>query len=194
MCVTLGHATNNVAEYRGLLAGLQAARDLGVRRLLVTGDSMLVVNQATPLSRRPWLQCAACSLFLTGGTAGGLQVTGRWQVHHPGLQPLHSQAMELKRGFEEFTISHMPRCARAALVVVRDIQCSPRPHASRILLAMLPIGHLAGHAGRPTRWQTRCQMWPWTGMAGRACATPRHSPMNRGCAACCTFPASDAHG
>ena len=47
VCVTLGHATNNVAEYRGLLAGLQAARDLGVRRLLVTGDSMLVVNQAS---------------------------------------------------------------------------------------------------------------------------------------------------
>ncbi len=38
-------------------------------------------------------------------------MTGRWQVHHPGLQPLHSQAMELKRSFDEFTISHMPRCA-----------------------------------------------------------------------------------
>ena len=69
---------------------------------------------------RPWLQCAACSLLLTGGTAAGLQVTGRWQVHHPGLQPLHSQAMELKRSFEEFSISHMPRCACAAHVLPRD--------------------------------------------------------------------------
>ena len=193
MCVTLGHATNNVAEYRGLLAGLQAARDLGVRRLLVTGDSILVVNQASP-SLAPWLQCAACSLLLTGGTALGLQVTGRWQVHHPGLQPLHNQAMELKQSFEEFTIRHMPRCACAALVVVWDIRCSARPHASRIPLAMLPVEHLAVHAGRPTRWQTHCQMWPWTGTAGRACATRRHSPMNRACAACCIFPASDAHG
>jgi len=47
VCVTLGHATNNVAEYRGLISGLEAARDLGVRRLLVKGDSLLVVNQAS---------------------------------------------------------------------------------------------------------------------------------------------------
>lgn len=72
VCVTLGHATNNVAEYRGLLAGLQAARDLGVRRLIVTGDSMLVVNQARKFPLwRPWLQCAACSSLLTGSMRRG---------------------------------------------------------------------------------------------------------------------------
>lgn len=38
-------ATNNVAEYEGLLAGLQAAHSLGIRRLLVKGDSQLVANQ-----------------------------------------------------------------------------------------------------------------------------------------------------
>jgi len=38
-------ATNNMAEYEGLLAGLRAAVGLGVRRLLVQGDSQLVINQ-----------------------------------------------------------------------------------------------------------------------------------------------------
>ena len=38
-------ATNNVAEYEGLLAGLRAAAGLGIRRLIVKGDSQLVVNQ-----------------------------------------------------------------------------------------------------------------------------------------------------
>src|SRR5438128_1805156 len=38
-------ATNNVVEYEGLLAGLRAAAGLGIRRLLVKGDSQLVINQ-----------------------------------------------------------------------------------------------------------------------------------------------------
>ena len=49
-----------------------------------------------------------------GWHAAWLQVMGTWQVRHPGLQPLHKQAVELKRGFAEFTIRHMPRCVRAA--------------------------------------------------------------------------------
>ena len=38
-------ATNNMAEYESLIAGLRAAVGLGIRRLLVKGDSQLVVNQ-----------------------------------------------------------------------------------------------------------------------------------------------------
>ena len=38
---------NNMAEYEGLLAGLRAATGLGVCRLLVQGDSQLVVNQVS---------------------------------------------------------------------------------------------------------------------------------------------------
>ena len=40
-------ATNNMAEYEGLLAGLRAAASLGIRCLLVKGDSQLVVNQVS---------------------------------------------------------------------------------------------------------------------------------------------------
>jgi len=41
----IGHATNNVAEYRGLVAGLERARELGVTELAVVSDSELLVKQ-----------------------------------------------------------------------------------------------------------------------------------------------------
>ena len=45
VCVNLGRMTNNQAEYYGLLAGLEAAKFVGVKRLKVLGDSQLVVRQ-----------------------------------------------------------------------------------------------------------------------------------------------------
>jgi ribonuclease HI len=42
---TIGVATNNVAEYRGLIAGLEKARELGLREVDVVSDSELVVKQ-----------------------------------------------------------------------------------------------------------------------------------------------------
>ena len=43
----IGHATNNVAEYRALLAGLEKAAELGVDELDVVSDSELLVKQMT---------------------------------------------------------------------------------------------------------------------------------------------------
>ena len=60
----LGVATNNVAEYRGLIAGLQAAAELGATEVEVRMDSKLVVEQ----------------------------MSGRWQIKHPGLRPLAAEA------------------------------------------------------------------------------------------------------
>jgi probable phosphoglycerate mutase len=61
----LGVVTNNVAEYRGLLAGLRAARDLDPRATVhVRMDSKLVVEQ----------------------------MTGRWRIKHPDLKPLAAEA------------------------------------------------------------------------------------------------------
>lgn len=57
----IGVATNNVAEYRGLIAGLRAARDLDpAARVRVRMDSKLVVEQ----------------------------MSGRWQIKHPDMRPL----------------------------------------------------------------------------------------------------------
>ncbi len=61
----IGHATNNVAEYRGVIAGLEAARQIDPdARIEVRLDSKLVVEQ----------------------------LSGRWQVKHPAMKPLYERA------------------------------------------------------------------------------------------------------
>lgn len=65
----LGMVTNNVAEYRALIAGLEAARRLHVDRLRVCMDSELVVRQ----------------------------LTGEYRVKHAGLKPLHAEADAARR-------------------------------------------------------------------------------------------------
>ncbi len=77
----IGVATNNVAEYRGLIAGLQAAADLGAVEVEVRMDSKLVVEQ----------------------------MSGRWQIKHPGLRPLAAQAAALVGRFESVRFSWVPR-------------------------------------------------------------------------------------
>ena len=67
--VTLGHATNNVAEYRGLLLGLERAAALGASAVDVVNDSELVAHQ----------------------------VNGRYKVKHPDMKPLHQQALDGQR-------------------------------------------------------------------------------------------------
>jgi probable phosphoglycerate mutase len=77
----IGWATNNVAEYRGVIAGLERARALGARRVTVRADSLLAVNQQL----------------------------GRWKVRNEGLRPLADQARRLAKGFERVTWQHVPR-------------------------------------------------------------------------------------
>jgi ribonuclease H / adenosylcobalamin/alpha-ribazole phosphatase len=77
----IGVATNNVAEYRGLIAGLQAAADLGATEVDVSMDSKLVIEQ----------------------------MAGRWKIKHPGLRPLAAQAAALVRGFQAVTWTWVPR-------------------------------------------------------------------------------------
>jgi broad specificity phosphatase PhoE/ribonuclease HI len=78
---SVGIATNNVAEYGGLIAGLTAARELGARRVAVRMDSKLVVEQ----------------------------MNGRWQVKHPAMKPLAREAADLRRGFDSVTFTWIPR-------------------------------------------------------------------------------------
>jgi ribonuclease HI len=84
--VRLGTATNNVAEYRGLLLGLERARALGATEVEVVNDSELVAHQ----------------------------LTGRYKVKHPEMQKLHRQAKELLAGFERWSIRPVPRAQNAA--------------------------------------------------------------------------------
>jgi ribonuclease H / adenosylcobalamin/alpha-ribazole phosphatase len=85
-CGFLGVATNNVAEYRGLIAGLMAAAELGARAVTVRMDSKLVVEQ----------------------------MSGRWQVKHAAMRPLAARAAELARGFDKVSYGWIPRLQNSA--------------------------------------------------------------------------------
>jgi probable phosphoglycerate mutase len=77
----IGTATNNVAEYRGLIAGLEAAIALGADEVDVRMDSLLVVNQ----------------------------MSNKWQVKHAAMRPLASEAADLVRRFGRVSFTHIPR-------------------------------------------------------------------------------------
>lgn len=77
----IGRATNNVAEYRGLIAGLDDALNLGATEAAVYLDSKLLVEQ----------------------------MSGRWKVKHPDLIELHAQARNLARRFAKISYSWIPR-------------------------------------------------------------------------------------
>ena len=78
---SIGRATNNVAEYRGLIAGLEEAAKLHATEVAVSMDSKLVVEQ----------------------------MSGRWKVKHPDLAELHAQARALAQRFERVTYTWIPR-------------------------------------------------------------------------------------
>lgn len=82
---TIGVATNNVAEYRGLLAGLERARALGATELEIVNDSELVARQ----------------------------LTGAYKVKHSAMKPLHAEAMVALRGFDRWSIRSVPRAQNA---------------------------------------------------------------------------------
>ena len=84
--VTLGTTTNNVAEYRALLLGLDRARALGADEVEVVNDSELVAHQ----------------------------VNGRYRVKHPDMVPLHRAALEALAGFRAWSLRPVPRARNAA--------------------------------------------------------------------------------
>lgn len=78
---TIGEATNNIAEYRALLAGIEQAGLLGADRIEIRGDSELVVRQ----------------------------VKGEYKVKNPGIKPLHARVHEALGNFDEWKIEHVDR-------------------------------------------------------------------------------------
>jgi ribonuclease HI len=90
----IGEATNNVAEYRAVLLGIERAHQLGASELELVGDSELVVRQ----------------------------VRGEYKVKDAGLKPLHAQVMQALEGFDDWSIRHVRREHNAdADRVVNDV-------------------------------------------------------------------------
>jgi ribonuclease HI len=77
----IGEATNNVAEYTAAIEGLTLARELGARTVTVRSDSQLLVNQ----------------------------LTGRYRVKTPHLQPLHRRVRNLVASFDRVSFEHVGR-------------------------------------------------------------------------------------
>jgi ribonuclease HI len=82
---TIGHATNNVAEYRAVLHGLERARRLGATEVEIINDSELVARQ----------------------------LTGAYKVKHPAMKPLHQETLDLLAGFERWSVRTVPRADNA---------------------------------------------------------------------------------
>jgi ribonuclease H / adenosylcobalamin/alpha-ribazole phosphatase len=123
----IGRATNNVAEYRGLIAGLGAAAEIGAAEVDVFMDSKLVVEQ----------------------------MTGRWRVKHPDLAPLHRQAGDLATSFQRITYAWIPRAQnshadRLANEAMDAAAGGDEVPAARTEVVTNPAGW-TGAEGEPTR-------------------------------------------
>jgi len=77
----LGHTTNNVAEYAGLIDALTVAVAEGAKEVEIISDSELLVKQ----------------------------MLGQYRVKHPNLVPMHAEAKALVRRFARFSIRHTLR-------------------------------------------------------------------------------------
>ena len=77
----IGEATNNVAEYRALLLGIERARALGANEVELVADSELVVRQ----------------------------VRGQYRVKDAGLKPLYAEVVRSLDGFDDWSIRHVRR-------------------------------------------------------------------------------------
>ena len=81
----IGPATNNVAEYRAVLRGVQRAAELGATELEIIGDSELIARQ----------------------------LSGAYKVKHPAMKPLHEQARAALASFDRWQIRTVPRAQNA---------------------------------------------------------------------------------
>jgi ribonuclease HI/probable phosphoglycerate mutase len=77
----LGQCTNNVAEYKALIIGVQSALELGCSRLEIFLDSQLIVRQ----------------------------LQGQYKVKHAALQPLFAEVKGLLSKLQHWTVAHVPR-------------------------------------------------------------------------------------
>jgi ribonuclease HI len=79
--VYIGEATNNVAEYRAVMLGIELAREAGARELEIVNDSELVARQ----------------------------IGGQYKVKHAGLRPLFIETMRQLREFDRWTVRNVRR-------------------------------------------------------------------------------------
>jgi broad specificity phosphatase PhoE/ribonuclease HI len=124
----IGRTTNNVAEYRGLIAGLREAQSVGANQVVVQMDSKLVVEQ----------------------------MSGRWKVKHPDMVALYQEAKELASTFESISYRWIPREKNKHADRLANDAMDGKPLAARVdpepaaEVAVPPVVW-TGAKGKPTR-------------------------------------------
>src|SRR3954470_18337290 len=74
----IGRATNNVAEYKALITAMEEAKKLGAKRIVIRGDSELIIKQ----------------------------MKGEYRVKHPDMKELYDIAQDRARDFDQVKIEH----------------------------------------------------------------------------------------
>lgn len=77
----IGQTTNNIAEYKALIAGLNEALEMGYDEIEFYADSELMIKQ----------------------------INGLYKVKNEGIKPLYKQVCELLKEFQSYTATHIPR-------------------------------------------------------------------------------------
>jgi broad specificity phosphatase PhoE/ribonuclease HI len=119
---SIGTATNNVAEYRGLIAGLTEALAAGASEAAVAMDSKLVVEQ----------------------------MSGRWKVKNPDLAVLFEQAQELAQQFDAISYRWIPRAQNSHADRLANEAMDAAATTESVEVATNPAGW-TGARGAPTR-------------------------------------------
>ncbi|MFE9743303.1 bifunctional RNase H/acid phosphatase [Saccharothrix saharensis] len=135
----IGVATNNVAEYQGLIAGLRAAAELGASAVDVRMDSKLVVEQ----------------------------MSGRWKVKHPSMQPLVAQAREVATAFDRVTYAWIPRERNQRADRLANLAMDEQAGVSRPAKAQAGKAQAEPARSEPQRPEATTQSpVSWTGATG----------------------------
>ncbi|CAM3169965.1 bifunctional RNase H/acid phosphatase [Saccharomonospora xinjiangensis] len=135
----LGVATNNVAEYTGLIAGLEAAVELGASTVEARLDSKLVVEQ----------------------------MSGRWKIKNAALQPLALRARELAERFDRVTYTWVPRAKNAHADRLANEAMDAQAEGHKVVRAGTPAATSAAPP-KEDRREPAAQRSPqrWTGASG----------------------------
>jgi probable phosphoglycerate mutase len=124
----LGTATNNVAEYSGLIAGLRAAAELGASIVDVRMDSKLAVEQ----------------------------MSGRWKIKHPVLKPLAAEAHEVEKNFDRVSYEWIPRAQNSHADMLAnqamDSQAAGKPAGGNTFEAAVEPPPVKHDRASPTSW------------------------------------------
>jgi ribonuclease HI len=115
----IGRATNNVAEYRALITAMQKAKELGARKIIIRGDSELIIKQ----------------------------MRGEYRVKHPDMKVLHSEAIALLRGFESAKIEHNLRHKNELADKLANLAMDRRADVTDVDDGSMPTPEAAASAG-----------------------------------------------